>query len=65
MGKIMVLRGQDTEIDNDMVISKQAHESYTAKESVGTEQLTEKNMAMNKQGTANQMRCPQQHNFSS
>jgi hypothetical protein len=63
MGKIMVLRGQDTEID--MVISKQAHESYTAKESVGTEQLTEKNMAMNKQGTANQMRCPQQHNFSS
>jgi hypothetical protein len=63
MGKIMVLRGQDTEIDK--VISKQAHESYTAKESVGTEQLTEKNMAMNKQGTANQMRCPQQHNFSS
>jgi hypothetical protein len=40
MGKIMVLRGQDTEID--MVISKQTHESYTAKESVGTEQLTEK-----------------------
>jgi hypothetical protein len=63
MGKIMVLRGQDTEIDK--VISKQAHESYTAKESVGTEQLTEKNMAMNKQGTANQMRCPQQDNFSS
>jgi hypothetical protein len=63
MGKIMVLRGQDTEID--MVISKQTHESYTAKESVGTEQLTEKNMAMNKQGTANQMRCPQQDNFSS
>jgi hypothetical protein len=63
MGKIMVLRGQDTEIDK--VISKQAHESYTAKESVGTEQLTEKNMAMKKQGTANQMRCPQQHNFSS
>ena len=60
----MVLRGQDTEID--MVISKQAQESYTTKESVGTKQLTDKkNMAMNKQGTANQMRFPQQDNFSS